>query len=385
MVAYVRAANVKDGALDLSDVKEMDFSPTEQRWFSLRPGDVLVSEGAGSLAAVGAAAVWNGELDGVVCFQNTLIRLRPRTGHDSRFLLWWARHAYGSGLFASVAEGANIYHLGADNVSRLRISIPPYSEQRAIADYLDAETARIDRVVAARAQQVELLGSRRRGLIDNQMAGGDDHWRRTRVKNLLLTIQQGWSPECEARPADADEWGVLKTGCANGGVFRGTENKALPSGVEPQRDLEIQEGDLILSRANTKSLLASVCVVPSVRPRLLLCDKLYRLVPSPNADAQFLAYALSTTQARERIEAEATGTSDSMQNISQATIRELSVLVPPTRDEQTQTAARLQKLLGHLDTVRAAMEGQIALLQERRQALITAAVTGQIEVRGVAA
>ena len=131
MVPYLRAANVKDGSLDLTDVKSMDFSPAEQAVYALRPGDVLVTEGAGSLAAVGASAVYSGEIDGVVCFQNTLLRLRPRGSTDARFLMWWARHAYGSGLLASVAAGANIYHLGADNVRALPASMPGRTEQRA--------------------------------------------------------------------------------------------------------------------------------------------------------------------------------------------------------------------------------------------------------------
>src|SRR5262249_20385166 len=98
MVPYMRAANVKDGVLDLGDVKSMNFSPSEQEVFALRPGDVLVSEGSGSLSAVGASAVWNGEVAGRVCFQNTLLRLRPRrTTTDSRFLAWWSRAAYASG------------------------------------------------------------------------------------------------------------------------------------------------------------------------------------------------------------------------------------------------------------------------------------------------
>ncbi len=108
MVPYLRAANVKDGFLDLSDVKSMDFDPSEQSIFGLRPGDVLVTEGAGSLAAVGASAVFGGEIEGVVCFQNTLLRLRPRTGTDARYLMWWARHAYGSGLLASIVVSRDV-------------------------------------------------------------------------------------------------------------------------------------------------------------------------------------------------------------------------------------------------------------------------------------
>ena len=71
MVPYLRAANVSDGRLNLVDVKEMNFSLREQQFFALKPGDVLVTEGSGSLQTVGASAVWRGEIPGAVCFQNT--------------------------------------------------------------------------------------------------------------------------------------------------------------------------------------------------------------------------------------------------------------------------------------------------------------------------
>lgn len=116
MTRYLRAANVKDGALDLDDVLSMNFTPSEQRIFSLRPGDVLITEGSGSLTAVGASARWSGEMSGAVCFQNTLVRLRALRLTDSGFLSWWCRHAFASGLFASIATGANIFHLSAERV-----------------------------------------------------------------------------------------------------------------------------------------------------------------------------------------------------------------------------------------------------------------------------
>lgn len=89
MVPYLRAANVKDGELDLSDVKSMSFSPNEQRIYALRPGDVLVSEGSGSLGTVRASAVWSGEINDVVCFQNTLLRLRPRSHRSPLIPVSW--------------------------------------------------------------------------------------------------------------------------------------------------------------------------------------------------------------------------------------------------------------------------------------------------------
>jgi len=103
------------------------------------------------------------------------------------------------------------------------------------------------------------------------------HWKTKRVKHCLKLIEQGWSPSCENRIAEDDEWGVLKVGCVNGAEFNPDENKALPADLEPCQELEIKPGDVLMSRANTRELLGSTSVIKSVRPRLLLCDKLYRL------------------------------------------------------------------------------------------------------------
>lgn len=171
MVPYLRAANVKDGRLDLDDVMEMNFNPREQQTFALVPGDVLITEGAGSLAAVGANAIWNGDLPGVICFQNTLIRLRPKEGSDPRFVGWWARHAFESGLLGSVAGGANIYHLGVETVRTLAAWTPPLGVQRQVADRLDREIASLQQQVAARRRQIDLLLERRQALITAAVTG----------------------------------------------------------------------------------------------------------------------------------------------------------------------------------------------------------------------
>ena len=171
MTAYLRAANVTDGILDLSDVKSMNFEPAEQDQFALRKGDILVSEGSGSLSAVGASAVWNGEITGTVCFQNTLLRLRPRSSMDPTFLAWWCRYAHADGLFARVATGANIYHISAERVRSLPMTHRPLAEQQAIADYLDIETGRIDALISKTHRVIDLLAERRQAVITAAVTG----------------------------------------------------------------------------------------------------------------------------------------------------------------------------------------------------------------------
>lgn len=139
IVPYLRAANVKDGRLVLDSVLEMNFSPAEQATFSLRPGDVLVTEGCGSIGQLGAAARWDGEIGGTVCFQNTLLRLRAVQGvTDPSFVDVWARHAFWSGIFAAVASGTNIFHIGSTQAKQIPLLLPPLVEQRRIADMAGA-------------------------------------------------------------------------------------------------------------------------------------------------------------------------------------------------------------------------------------------------------
>ena len=171
MVPYLRAANVKDGSLDLADVKKMNFTPSEQMTFSLEEGDVLISEGAGSLAAVGASAVWHNELGGPICFQNTLIRLRALPGTDPNFLAWWCRYAFYCGLFAAISGGANIYHVSADRVRTLLCPSPHLSEQGPVSRHLNEVEAHTRKVSTVIERQIDALVERRQSLITAIVTG----------------------------------------------------------------------------------------------------------------------------------------------------------------------------------------------------------------------
>lgn len=139
MRPYLRAANVKNGHLDLSDVKEMNFDPLEQLKYRLHVGDVLVTEGCGSLTQLGASAHWSGEIEGQVCFQNTLIRLRGKPEVSvSDYSYQWARHAFESGLFASLASGTNIFHIGSTRLAEVPVVALTLEEQMLFVDQMTA-------------------------------------------------------------------------------------------------------------------------------------------------------------------------------------------------------------------------------------------------------
>lgn len=208
-----------------------------------------------------------------------------------------------------------------------------------------------------------------------QLGDVPEHWEVVPVKRCLKSITQGWSPQCENYPADAGQWGVLKVGCVNGGSFDSSENKALPSTLEPLPELSIRRGDVLVSRANTRELVGSVAVAERDYERLILCDKLYRLrVDEQMCDAAFLASSLSTPAARGVIEATASGASSSMLNIGQAAITGMFIAVPPLKEQQA-LVAFVQNEAAKIDALVDEQKRLIELLKEKRQAVISRAVT----------
>jgi type I restriction enzyme S subunit len=282
-------------------------------------------------------------------------------------------------------------------LGQIPFALPSIEVQREIVAHIDRETARIDGLVSRKTRFIELLSEKRQALITHAVTKGlnpdapmkdsgvewlgevPEGWELTYIKRVISSISQGWSPECEARPADDDEWAVLKVGCVNGGKFRSTENKALPKSLSPKPELGLKKGDVLVSRANTRELVGGCAVIPQNFPQLMICDKLYRLIVNKKVLPEFLA-ALISVYGRREIEVEANGASASMVNIAQSVILNLQVALP-LRDEQTLILDFLDRETTRIDTLISKTERSIELLKERRSALITAAVTGQIDLR----
>ena len=204
------------------------------------------------------------------------------------------------------------------------------------------------------------------------------------MKEVITPIEQGWSPQCDAQPAGDNEWGVLKVGCVNGDEFDDAEHKALPSDLDPCSEFEIKAGDVLMSRANTRQLLGSAALVRRIRPRLLLCDKLYRIRVRPEQIfPEFLVRAFASGVSRFQFEREATGASGSMQNISQDMILNLLLPLPPAA-EQREVVRVVDRETAQFSALIAQVGEVIDALKELRAALISAAVTGKIDVRAVA-
>lgn len=326
---------------------------------------------------------WQGSLgmsdyDGIV--SPAYFVAAPLTSDHPAFLHHLLRSEALIGEYAARSKGIrpSQWDLPWEEFQNITVDLPPVAVQRAIARYLDRETGRIDALIAAKQRTAELLEERAVAFIEDSAL--DSHWPTVALSRVVVRIEQGWSPLCDARVPDDHEWGVLKVGCVNRGEFRPDEAKALPPDLAPRTEYLVRDGDLLMSRANTRDLVGSTAVVSGVRPNTLLCDKLYRMrLDERKAAPRFVSLWLQTAAARGQLELEATGASDSMQNIGQDTVRRLPIPLPD-REQQDAFVVRCDRERTQTAMVVRAVQRQVSLLQERRQALITAAVTGQLDI-----
>jgi len=282
----------------------------------------------------------------------------------------------------------------------LSVVVPPPIEEAAIAAFLDRETAKIDALVAEQQNLIALLKEKRQALISHAVTKGLDpdvpmkdsgvawlgevpaHWVVKALKNVILRLQSGVSVNAIDTPAAEGEIGVLKTSCVYGGWFDPAENKAvLPEECE-RVACPVTAGTLIVSRMNTPDLVGAAGIVRESHPELFLPDRLWQ-VYFADANAAFIHYWTHSPLYRAQVQQVCAGTSSSMQNLSQDQFRAFSLALPPER-EQKAIAAFLDRETLKLDELVTQAASTIDLLQERRTALISAAVTGKIDVRHLA-
>ena len=358
-----------------------------------RKGDVLFGKLRPYLAKACRAP-----RDGV-CSTELLV-MRPAESLHPSFLVYSLLTPDFVGAVDASTFGAKMPRASWDFIGSLEIRIPPIEDQSIIANYLDRETARIDGLIVEKEHMLALLEEKRVALISRAVTLGLDpnvqlkpsgqewlgeipcHWRVLRLKFAISGIDQGSSPQCYSYPAAPSEWGVLKTGCVNGGEFREQENKALPDEAEALTESEIHQGDVLMSRASgSVDLIGSVAHVSrQSAARLLLSDKIYRFqVRRDVLDPRFIVLTMGARYLRHQIKSVISGAEGLANNIAKSDIMELFLVVPPV-PEQDQIISYLDRTISRNKVLCDSLRESIALAKERRAALITAAVTGKTSV-----
>ena len=351
----------------VSDVELPERTAPDTGAASVEPGDVLFGKLRPYLAKTWLA-------DRPVFASTELLCLRPRAGVDSRWLAYLVASNPVVEWAVATSDGTKMPRTSWEKLAEYRIDIPRTDEQRTIADYLDRETARIDALIEKKRQMVRAL-ELRLGVLAHDLTTATG--REVPLRRVILQIKTGTTPPADQMerlrdgslpwysPGDVGDWLELQ---------------------EPSRTLDreaVAQGWVPRFAANSTLIVGIGATAGSVAH--LDCDgsgnqQMTCLVPGPRILPRFLSWQLfSRTE-----ELRATAPFTTLPILNNDFLKAASLFIP-TIEEQAAIVGRLDELAKEMQRVVQLLERQVELLLEHRQALITAAVTGELDVAGVAA
>lgn len=338
-----------------------------ERYKAIEPGTVFYNPMRILLGSI--AMLDDGEEPGITSPDYVVVRGRPGVLHH-RVFYYWLRSAAGEHLIRELARGGVRERILFNRLCEGLIPVPSWPVQERLAEQL----AVVPRARAAAAQRLATAEALPASLLREVFEG--PQWPIVELGDGLERFEAGTSVVAEGRPAGDHEWGVLKVSAVSWGQFRPHENKAVPPGYVPGEHERVRPGDFLISRANTAELAGAVVLVRETPDNLMLSDKTLRLVIDRTVFVpEYLEFALRTRLARTFIEGNATGTSYSMRNISQPTIRAIPVPKPEVA-MQRQIVATLSARLSAAEALIARCREELADIEALPAALLRAAFNG---------
>lgn len=378
------------GALDQPYLHETRRTLTEDGYAA--SGAVIVPSGSLVLtkrAPIGRVAI----LATDACANQGCLLLNPKQGIDSRYYYYWLRCQ--SEHLNSLGRGSTFMELSTDDLKSLRAPYPSPETQRAIADFLDTETARIDALITAKENLLAILAEKRRALITQAVTRGLDpsvplresgipwlgeipaHWKSVRLKHVA-TVQSGLAlgkkyPKSE----QIESYPYLRVANVQDGYVDLSEVKMVEVSVRDAAGCRLRAGDVLMNEGGDADKLGRGAIWSGEIDPCLHQNHVFAVRPQ-GVSQKWLNLWTSSEGAKAFFESRAKQ-STNLASISATNLKELPLPLPP-QAEQLQTVAHVASELAKLDAFEGAATTTIALLRERREALIAAAVTGQLDV-----
>jgi type I restriction enzyme, S subunit len=326
--------------------------------------------------------------------------LKPSSDFDPRYIVYQLTTQAYLSFIEVVARGGTRDRVSRSMLGDIELIAPPVNEQSLIAEFLDRETAKIDALINEQRRLIELLTEKRQAVISHAITKGlnplaptkpsgiewlgdlPEHWQITKLAYLLReTPKNGISPEITA---DGTTPTFSIAAVRNGTVDIDNHIKYASLDLDDALPYLVKRADILVLRGSgSKDLVGTVGIVVDDPPEnCIYPDILIRIRPNRLVLPRYLVECLNSIALRPQIRM-AAQTAAGIWKISGGSLQAIRMPCPPIKEQQ-EIEDYLRIELSTLDTLTAESERGIDLLQERRTALISAAVTGKIDVRGLA-
>ncbi|WP_174367285.1 restriction endonuclease subunit S [Deinococcus sp. JMULE3] len=347
---------------------------------SVSSGDVLMT----IVGAIGRTAVVPENHSPFTLQRSVAVLKNPHI--DSNLLAYFLEAPMLQNYFADNAKGTAQKGIYLKALSQTPIPLPPLPEQVRIADKLDALLARVEAGRERLERVPKLLKRFRQSVLSAAVSGeltrewrggGDAEWEASRFGDFIREITQGWSPTCDKDPAPLDKWGVIKTTAIQAMEYRDQENKNLPDEFLPMPHLEIESGDLLITRKGPRVRAGVACYVRITRSKLMICDTVYRVRLSGKMSGQYAEIYLNAPETQGVIDELKAGISESGLNLTHSSIHGLSLNCPPPT-EQAEIVRRVEALFAIADRIEAKYAAALSSFDRLTPALLAKAFRGEL-------
>jgi type I restriction enzyme, S subunit len=379
-----------DQIVDSSDFMVATATSEQIAKFSVRAGDVPFTKDSETADDIGIPSYVPKDLPGTVYGYHLCI-FRPNDKRRGRFLKYLLESDYARAYFEAKTPGVTRVGLGQVTIRYFGAPTPPVEEAVAIADYLDRETAQIDAFIAKNEELIALLAERLGAVVDGVMAElglaePDDlaisreyplpeSWRIISLGSLLLQLTNGYvGPTRDILVDDGIRY-IQGTHVKKGKIdFLRRPFFVTRKWHDERPRIHLREGDVLIVQTGD---IGKVAVVPpgfgEASCHALQIARVNRRIIDP----QFLGAYLSSQFGYHQLTSRATG---ALHLHLEASIKSVPVVVPPL-DVQAQIVREVRERESQIETAIGTAERLVALSKERRAALISAAVTGKVDVR----
>jgi len=374
----VRVADFDRFALRVPD---QDFTvrsvPTEKREERvLESGDLLLEKsGGGDKQPVGVVVLY--DLDQPAVCSNFIARMPVADGHDPSYLRYLHSALYEAGLNErAIKQSIGIQNLDADFYLNQKVGLPSLDEQRAIADYLDRETERIDALIEKKEQLIDLLEEKRTALISRAVTEGVDRDVEMQDSGVewLGEIPAGWETGKVAHLFTNLDSERIPVSSSNRADMQGEYPYYGASGVIDHVDDYLFEEPLILVAEDGANLLSRSTPLSFVARGKYWVNNHVHILRPRYEPLEYWAYVLRSIVYDPWI------TGAAQPKLTQENLDSIELPMPPKK-ERLRIAERLNEEKSEVNDLIDKVEEGIDRLREYRTALISAAVTGQIDVR----
>lgn len=358
--------------------------------YKINEGDILLSH-INSLSMVGNIAL---KRDTSILYHGmNLLRLMPnKDKFDPKYLFWILKSKYFRNSVESIAKPAiNQASVSIDSLKNISLLIPTKIEQQDIANFLDHETAKIDTLIAKQEKLIEVLKEKRQAVISHAVTKGlnpdvamkdsgvewlgqvPEHWTVSKF-GYISQVVRGGSPRPAGDPTlfngDYSPWVTVAEITKDDELYlTSTETFLTKKGSEQCR--VFQSGTLLLSNSGATLGVPKILTInANANDGVVGFENL-------KIDTEYAYFYLSvlTNDLRERVKQ-----GSGQPNLNTDIVKAISITIPP-ENEVKEIVADIKKKIDHFSKLMASAESAIQLMQERRTALISAAVTGKIDVR----